>query len=65
MKSLYMLALLPFIGLLGGLSFANRVEPYVLGMPFLIFWIILWVVLTSLIMGTIYFFDPVNKEESE
>lgn len=65
MKSLYLLALLPFIGLLGGLSFANRVEPYVLGMPFLIFWIILWVVLTSLIMGTIYFFDPVNKEESE
>lgn len=35
------------MGILGGVIFANRVEPFVLGMPFLLFWIVLWVVLTS------------------
>ncbi|KZZ83063.1 MULTISPECIES: DUF3311 domain-containing protein [Bacillaceae] len=63
MRPLYLLAFLPVIGFFGGLSFANRVEPYVLGLPFLFFWIILWVALTSVIMAVIYRFDPANKEE--
>ncbi|MBS2968750.1 DUF3311 domain-containing protein [Metabacillus sp. KIGAM252] len=63
MKPLYLLAIFPVIGFFGGLSFANRVEPYVLGLPFLFFWIILWVALTSVIMAVIYRFDPANKEE--
>ena len=33
MRLIHMLAVLPFIGILGGISFANRVEPYVLGLP--------------------------------
>ncbi|AZB42722.1 DUF3311 domain-containing protein [Bacillus sp. FJAT-42376] len=65
MKAIYLLALLPVIGFFGGLSFANRVEPYVAGMPFLFFWIILWVGLTSVIMAVIYRLDPANKEEME
>ena len=32
MKLIHLLALLPFVGILGGMSFANRVEPFVLGM---------------------------------
>lgn len=51
------LALLPVIGMLGGVPFANRVEPYVLGLPFLLFWIVLWVVITSVVMGVIYALD--------
>ena len=51
------LALVPAIGMLGGVPFANRVEPYVLGLPFLLFWITLWVVLTSAIMGLILVLD--------
>ena len=58
-----MLAALPFLGILGGIFFANRVEPYVLGMPFILFWIVLWVVLTSAIMGVVYRLDPANKED--
>ncbi|MFY4773649.1 DUF3311 domain-containing protein [Metabacillus sp. RGM 3146] len=65
MKKTCWLALLPFIGFFGGMTFANRVDPYVLGMPFLIFWIILWVILTSAIMAVIYSLDPSNKEETE
>ena len=43
--------------MLGGVPFANRVEPYVLGLPFLLFWIVLWVVMTSVVMGVVYALD--------
>ncbi len=62
MRPVYWLGVLPFVGILGGIGFANRVEPFVLGMPFILFWIVLWVVLTSVIMGVIYRFDPRNRE---
>ena len=48
------LAVLPTLGLLGGVPFANRVRPYVLGLPFLLAWIVAWVVATSLIMALIF-----------
>ena len=51
------------MGILGGVIFANRVEPVVLGMPFILFWIVLWVVLTSVIMAIVYQLDPANKED--
>ncbi len=63
MKFIYLLASLPFLGILGGIFFANRVEPFVLGMPFILFWIVLWVVLTSGIMAVIYRLDPANEED--
>jgi hypothetical protein len=43
--------------MLGGVPLANRVEPYVFGLPFLLFWIVLWVVITSLVMGIVYSLD--------
>jgi Protein of unknown function (DUF3311) len=63
LRLVYVLAALPFLGILGGIFFANRVEPYVLGMPFILFWIVLWVVLTSGIMGIVYRLDPANRED--
>lgn len=51
------LALLPTIGLLGGIPFANRVEPFVLGLPFFLFWIVAWVVATSAIMWVVWILD--------
>ena len=62
MRPVYWLAALPFLGLLGGIPFVNRVEPFVLGLPFILFWIVLWVVLTSVIMWVIYSLDPINRE---
>jgi uncharacterized membrane protein len=56
------LALIPFIFMLGGAYVFNQVTPYVLGMPFLLFWCVLWTVLTSVIMAIIYKIDPKNKE---
>jgi hypothetical protein len=57
MRGYHLLALLPAIGLVAGIPFANRAEPYVLGLPFLLFWIVAWVVATSAIMGTIWLLD--------
>lgn len=61
----YLLAALPFIGILVGAPFVNRVEPFVFGMPFILFWIVMWVVLTSGIMAVVYVLDPANREEDD
>ena len=63
MKLIYLLAALPFLGLLGGMVFANRVEPLVLGLPFVLFWILTWIVLTSVVMALMYVLDPANRED--
>ena len=63
MKLHQLLAIIPFIGLLGGVPFVNKVTPYVFGMPFVLFYIVLWVVLTSAIMAIVFKLDPENKEE--
>ncbi len=65
MKLIHVLAALPFLGILVGVAFANRVEPFVLGMPFILFWIVAWVLLTSVIMAVVYRLDPTNREEGE
>jgi len=59
------LAVVPAIGMLGGVPFANRVTPYVLGLPFLLFWVTAWVVLTSVIMWIIYVLERVREPGSE
>jgi Protein of unknown function (DUF3311) len=58
---LRILAALPFIGILVGIAFVNRVEPLVLGMPFVLAWIVMWVVLSSIIMAIVYNLDPSNR----
>ena len=58
------LAVVPAIGMLGGVPFANRVRPYVLGLPFLLFWVTAWVVLTSAIMWLIYARDRAGERNA-
>jgi hypothetical protein len=55
------LAALPFLGILVGAIFLNRVEPLVLGLPLLLAWLLMWIVLTSLIMAIVYLLDPANR----
>ena len=47
MKLTHALSALPFLGILVGIFFANRTEPFVLGLPFALFWVTLWVLLTA------------------
>lgn len=56
-----LLSALPFLGILAGSIFFNRVEPLIAGLPMLLAWLVLWVVLTSAIMGLIYLLDPENR----
>jgi Protein of unknown function (DUF3311) len=57
MKLQHGLAALPFLGILVGIFFANRTEPFVLGLPFALFWVTLWVLLTAVIMAVVYRLD--------
>jgi len=59
------LAAAPFLGMLIGPVFLNRVQPLVLGMPLLLAWLVMWVVLTSAIMALIYTFDPANRANAD
>jgi len=53
MRLSYALTALPFVGVLVGIFFVNTVDPYVLGLPFALFWLVLWVVLTAAIMAIV------------
>lgn len=57
------LALLPFLGILAGTPFLNRVTPLIFGLPLLFAWLLLWIVLTSVIMLIIYLCDPANRPQ--
>ena len=65
MRSVRALALLPFLALLVGPFFVNRVTPYVFGMPFLLAWFVAWILLTAAIMAVIFRLDPANREGRE
>ena len=59
------LALVPLFALLFAPYIANRIEPRILGMPFLLAWIVIWVLLTSVVMGVILMLDgDVSETES-
>ncbi len=62
MKYIKLLIAVPFIGFLGLLPWANRIEPYILGLPFLLFWLVLWMVISPLLLIIVYKLDPDNKE---
>ena len=54
------LALLPFLAILVGTPFLNRVTPLVLGFPLILAWLVFWVVATAAIMALVYRSDPAN-----
>ena len=47
------------------LPLVNRVEPFVLGMPFNMFWMVMWTILSSVILGIMYKLDPRNGQGEE
>ena len=63
MRMVRALALLPFVAMLVGPFFVNRVEPTILGMPLLLAWFVAWIVLTAAIMAIIFRFDPANRDD--
>ena len=59
------LAAIPFVLMLVCTPFVNRTSPTIAGFPFLLTWIVVAVVLTSVCMAVIYKTDPVNSQEEE
>lgn len=59
----------PFIMLVLALPLVNRIEPVILGLPFLLFWILTWVILTPPILFAAYLcekrFNKTTEGESE
>jgi hypothetical protein len=63
-KLALLFAAIPFITLVLALPLVNRLEPVILGLPFLLFWILTWVVLTPPILFTAYICEKkFNKAE--
>jgi hypothetical protein len=48
------LGLIPFVAMCFSVSAWDRVYPMVLGLPFNLFWLLTWIVLTSLCMSAAY-----------
>ncbi len=65
MRNLRWLAVLPFIGILIGPFFLNRIEPFILGLPLLLAWLVFCVLGTSAVMALIYWTDPENRASGE
>jgi hypothetical protein len=61
-----LLGCIPFLTLVFLLPLANRIEPVILGLPFLLFWIVLWILLTPLILLAAYLLErKFNLPEEE
>ena len=59
------LALIPFLMLVLALPLVNHVRPFVLGLPFLLFWIVLWVFLTPFILMAAYWAENKFNKKGE
>lgn len=51
------LSLIAPVAILGGPFWVNRIHPWILGLPFLLFWILLWTVCASLLTGLAYWIE--------
>lgn len=53
-KIALLLGAIPFVMLVFALPLVNRIHPVILGLPFVLFWILAWVILTPLILWLAY-----------
>ena len=51
------IALVPVLALTAAIPLANRLEPRILGLPFLLAWIVGWILLTPLCMAVVHHLD--------
>jgi len=49
-----LLAVIPFVAMCFSVALWDRIEPMVLGLPFNLFWLIAWIVLSSGCMWLVY-----------
>jgi membrane protein required for beta-lactamase induction len=49
-----LLALIPFFAMCFSVSAWDRIYPMIFGVPFNLFWLLSWIVLTSICIGAMY-----------
>lgn len=55
------LAVLPPLAMLAGVPFVNRSRPLILGLPPLMAWVILWILVTPIVLGVIFVLDDAHE----
>ncbi len=58
-------AFVPALALVAGLPFVNRLEPMVFGLPFLLSWILGWVLATPLFLAAAYLLADRTSDHPE
>lgn len=64
-KYALMLGAVPFLTLVLALPLVNRERPVILGLPFLLFWILAWVVLTPVFLYAAYRLEKKHNPPDE
>jgi hypothetical protein len=59
-----LLGLIPFVAMCFSVSLWDRVYPMVFGIPFNLFWLISWIVLTSVCMWGAYRLEARSRDAS-
>lgn len=59
-----LLALIPFVAICFSVSWWDRIDPMVLGLPFNFFWLIAWLLLTPVCMWGAYRLEAPRASES-
>ena len=52
-----LVALVPVLALTAAIPFVNRLEPRIFGLPFLLAWIVGWIMLTPVFMAVVHRLD--------
>jgi hypothetical protein len=58
------MAFIPALALVAGLPFVNRLDPVVLGLPFLLAWILGWVLATPIFLAAAYVLAAGDSSQS-
>ncbi len=61
MSLIKLLGFVPFVAVLVGVIFFNRVTPLIFGLPVLLVWLLACMLLTSAVMAVIFYSDPANR----
>ena len=59
-----LLGLIPFAAMCFSVSFWDRIDPMLLGIPFNLFWLLSWIVLTTVCMWAAYRVETAQKKKA-
>jgi membrane protein required for beta-lactamase induction len=60
-----LLGLVPFVAMCFSVSLWDRIDPMIFGIPFNFFWLIAWIVLSTLCMGAAYRAEAARSDDKK